>query len=87
MNRKTIILNAIAVLLLVAWLVMYPYWRDDIADKIELIFGAGRTTKILTPLFIFLPFYILMIPAVIATTTAAPAAIPIRCRRPNLRRR
>ncbi len=45
---------------------MYPYWRDDIADKIELIFGAGRTTKILTPLFIFLPFYILMIPAVIA---------------------
>ena len=60
MIRKFIILYLIALLLFVAWWAVYYYWHDDIADKIELLFGAGNISVALRALVAFLPIVLLM---------------------------
>ena len=55
MIRKFIILYLIALLLYVAWLAVYYYWHDDIADKIELLFGVGYISVFLKGIVVFLP--------------------------------
>lgn len=64
MIRRRKILYAIALLLMVAWFVVCTYWRDDITDRIESLFGAGRIPHFLADSFIFLPLYILFVSAV-----------------------
>ena len=60
MIRKFIIRYAIALLVCVAWWVVYYYRHDDIADKIELLFGVGTISAILTGAVVFLPVPLLI---------------------------
>ena len=61
MLRKTLtILPLLGLLLYPVYFAMYCYWRDDIADKIELLFGAGNISVVIRALVVFLPIVLLM---------------------------
>ena len=59
-RKKPTTLPLLGLLLYPVYFAMYCYWRDDIADKIELLFGAGNISVALRALVMFLPIVLLM---------------------------
>ena len=66
-RKKPTTFPLLGLLLYPVYFAMYCYWRDDIADKIELLFGAGNISVVLRALVVFLPIVLLM-PAMRAST-------------------
>ncbi len=59
--RKFIILYWIGLLLCMVWWWVFFCWRDDIVAKIELLFGVGDVSRVLTGLVWFLPTTLLFL--------------------------